>query len=158
MNKNLKAIIDNFSQQLALYKKMTEFSRQQLRLLGKEDIMQETGDINSILKKRQELLFDIGRLNEKNKLLQEGLKNELGIEEFVLSHLEKKIAEESFVELKILITELGKELLLINENDTKSQSLMKKGYGSNGRKTRSGSQEASNAYKKAMEQKYQGDE
>lgn len=157
MNENLKEIIENFNCQLEFYKSMTDFSRQQLSLLEKEDEMQPPGDINDILTRRQDLLSDISQLNEKNKVFQEQLKQELGIDTFVLSHLEKKIDEDEFAELKKIITELGKELLLINENDEKSQSLMKKGFSSGGREKKASNQQASNAYKKAMEQKHQGE-
>lgn len=151
----IKDIIENFIQQAHLYKEMEDLAGQQLVMLQSDAGKPESEGLNSLLAERQSLLSRINEINQKNKQLQQEAVNKLGIDEFVLTGLEKLLSKEDYNDLKSGIAKLGRLLESINEKDLQSQTLMQQGLlAARNKSGKTSSQQASMAYKQAMAQKF----
>ncbi len=142
-------IIDNFQQQLHLYKAMFDLASAQLACLQNRKGM--SGELQEILSGRQALMEKIGILNEANRSLQQQAVKDLEIEEFVLKRLKLCIDEESYTQLQDVVTELGKVLELINETDRINQLFMTDLHSGGTPGSKIGHKQAGEAYRRSMQ-------
>ncbi len=153
VNEIIIKIAENYKQQIEIYSKVLDLSGQQLNLLeeGKGHI--NTDGINMFLLERQKLMEKIDELLSQNKQLQKEVRQELGIDEFVLTKLEKVIDEKQYQDLNNQLIKLGEMLKVISDQDERSQLLMRQGLKPMPRNLKTGNEQVSNAYKQAMQQK-----
>lgn len=126
-------ITSNFQLQVELYREMQQESRNQL------DILQSSSaslDIGPILERRHHLLSRLDSLAMANRNLQQQFLEHSGLEEFNLSGLQSCLADQEWLVLKEIITELAQVLREITLCDKQSQGLMTlRGAGAVGKKT-----------------------
>lgn len=145
-------IIENFRQQKQRYSHMLALADEQLTILEKSQGKVYSSEIDELLKQRRELLEGINEKNQKNRQLQDQILKELGIEEFNLGQLEKKLEAVHYQALKELISDLSKPLKMICEKDLRSQELMQQAIKARRQKKPATSdQKASQAYRQFMD-------
>lgn len=120
----IEKIIANFSEQCVLYRKMEDLSARQLQILASKN-GNDTNGLRGLLAERSRLLEGILQLTAVNKELQQQIKEALNVEEFSMSRLDGHVAEEDYKRMQELVNELGILLEKINNNDKRSQSIMK---------------------------------
>lgn len=126
MDSMLQQITDNFSRQRDLYSIMLDLAGKQWNLLNEEGQNPGSDRVHQVLVQRQELLAVIVKLNQENKQLQATAVEELGLDRFVLSELQKHMDAASFARLQNRLAELGQLLENINDMDKQNQRLMEK--------------------------------
>ena len=147
-------IIHNFKEQWLLCEKMAASAQEQLEMLKQADNGGIPSQVMDIVAQRQKLLEDLQVLEDENRILQEQVVSELGIDEFTLSQLEAKLENEQFAHLKEMVNQLGTILKSISEIDDQSQVLMREGLSQvNKTKARANSKQARQAYNQAKELK-----
>ncbi|MEN6328634.1 MAG: hypothetical protein ABFD18_20800 [Syntrophomonas sp.] len=153
-NEIIIKIAENFKQQIEIYSKVLDLSVQQLNFLEEGKGRVNADRINVLLLERQKLMETISELVHQNKQLQKETRQELRIDEFVLTRLEYVIDEKQYQDLKMLVLKLGEMLKVISDQDERSQLLMRKGLKPMARTNlKTGNEQVSNAYKQAMQQK-----
>jgi len=147
-------IIHNFNKQWLLCEKMAASAQEQLEVLKQADNAGISSQVMDIVAQRQKLLEDLQVLEDENRILQEQVVSELGIDEFTLSQLEAKLENEQFAHLKEMVNQLGTILKSISEIDDQSQVLMRASLTrANKTKSRANNKQASQAYNQAKELK-----
>ena len=154
INEIIIKIAENFRQQIEIYKEMLDLSVQQLTRLEEGKGRVNADEINVLLIERQKLMETISELAHQNKQFQKETREELGLDEFILTRLENIINEKQYQELKVLVVKLGEMLKVISDQDERSQILMRQGLKQTARTNlKAGNEQVSNAYKQAMQQK-----
>jgi len=105
---------------------MLDLAGKQWNLLNEPGQSPGSDGIHQVLVQRQELLEVIVKLNQENKDLQARAVEELGLERFVLSEVQKHMDAASFSRLQSRLAELGQLLESINNIDKQNQRLMEK--------------------------------
>lgn len=155
MDSNLHQITENFGRQRDLYSIMLDLAGKQCNLLNEEGQSPGGDGVHQVLVQRQELLALIVKLNLENRELQARAVEELGLERFVLSEVQKYMDALSFSRLQSRLAELGKLLESINNMDKQNQRLMEKNtlISSVMPAEKANSEKARQAYRNAMKQK-----
>lgn len=148
----IQEIVVNFQKQEQLYLTIADLSTKQLGLLEHDDWLTKPETLNDLLKKRQDIIKNIDRLNNDNKALQNEVNRQLAISDFVLSRLEPKINEEQYESLRQVIVRLGDLLADINKMDEQSNILIKRQAGYSKPAIHANRQQVQNAYQEAMQQ------
>ena len=148
----IEEIIDNFHRQHQLYLHIADLSCKQLAFLADEHWLAKQEELNELLKNRQAVNKRIDVLNSHNKSLQEQVTVQLGLPEFVLSHLESKLDEAQYKHLRDVVTGMGDILAKINKTDEQNHILLKKQAGTSQSKHQVNHQQAQDAYHQAVQQ------
>lgn len=149
-------ILDNYNKQYHLYLQMADLSRQQHDLLEKNDWAGER--LDEVLEKRRALNEEIDLLSKQNKQAREEFTSSLGLNEFVLSLLEKHLEASQYQLLQEALKSLGKLLSDISEIDRQSNNMIRQKLESRKTTDRRDSGTVQNAYREAMQQGKKFDE
>jgi len=150
------AILDNYNNQYNLYQQMADWSRQQHDLLEKNDW--EEDRLNQVLEKRKAINDEIDILSQQNRQARDEFTSSLGLDEFVLSSLEKHLETCQYQSLQEVLMSLGKLLSEISEIDRQSNNMIRLKLESRKNQDRRDSRLVQNAYREAMQQAKKNEE